>query len=94
LQAPEGETGLRLAAEQHPDLILLDLMMPGISGQEVLRRLKQSRVTAHIPVIIVSAKSSRQVIEAAHKAGAIEFLVKPFDYSELIIRVQRALESL
>ncbi len=94
LQAPEGESGLRLAAEQHPDLILLDLMMPGISGQEVLKRLKRSRVTAHIPVIIVSAKSSRQVIEAAHKAGAVEFLVKPFDYSELIVRVQRALESL
>ena len=91
LVASDGEQALKITATHHPDLILLDLMMPGMSGSEVMTSLKRNPATAPIPVLVVSALSSWQVIEEAHRSGAVDFLTKPFDPEELLIRVRRAL---
>jgi len=90
LLANDGEEALRMAVYQ-PDLVLLDLMLPGISGLEVLKALKEDPATTSIPVLVVSALSSWQIIEEVHRLGAVDFLVKPFSPAELIGRVRKAL---
>ncbi len=80
-----------MAKEKRPDLILLDLMMPQISGLQVLTTLKGDPSTASIPVVVVSARSGWQVIEHAYKLGATDFVAKPFEYDELLSRVRRVL---
>lgn len=92
LLARNGHEALELAATYRPDLILLDLMMPGMSGLEVMTALMENPVTASIPVVVVSALSSWQVIEEAHRLRAVDFLTKPFNPDELVARVQRALK--
>jgi len=82
---------LAMAATYRPDLILLDLMMPGMSGLEVMAGLMDNPVTAAIPVVVVSALSTWQVIDEAHRLRAVDFVTKPFDPEELVARVRRAL---
>jgi GAF domain-containing protein/signal transduction histidine kinase/ActR/RegA family two-component response regulator len=92
LLASSGQQTLDLAQSQRPDLILLDLMMPGMSGRDVLQALKSNPATQHIPVLVVSARSSWQTIEESYMLGAVDFLTKPFEYEELLSRVRRALK--
>jgi len=83
LMAADGETGIALAQQQRPDVILLDLMMPGLDGFEVVRRLKGNPLTASVPVVVVSALydvAARQRITAS---GVDAILVKPVDRWEL-----------
>jgi DNA-binding response OmpR family regulator len=73
--AEDGETALRMAREQRPDLILLDMILPKVSGPEVLRSLKSDRVTAEIPVVVLSSLSEKNR-QKLLEAGAEEYLEK------------------
>ncbi len=77
--ASDGAEALQLLDERLPDLVILDGMMPRIDGLEVCRRLKASPRTAHIPVIILSARSQHADEEAGRTAGAVAYIKKPFD---------------
>jgi len=83
LEAPEGSRALELARERHPDVIVLDLMLPGMTGYEVLETLKGDSATSDIPVLVLTAKSLRADRERSHGMGAAGFLTKPFLPSEL-----------
>ena len=82
-EAPDGATALQLAREQRPDAIVLDLMLPGIDGYEVLETLRGDPLTASIPVLVLTAKSLRADRERSHGLGAAALLTKPFLPSEL-----------
>jgi two-component system, cell cycle response regulator len=88
LTASDGPSGLVVAAQQKPDIILLDVMMPGMDGFEVCRRLKDEPATRHIPVVLVTALDGRQDRLAGLEAGADEFLTKPIDDLLLFSRVR------
>ena len=83
LEAADGSTALALARDQHPDVIVLDLMLPGISGYDVLEALQRDEVTTDIPVLVLTAKSLRADRERSHGLGASAFLTKPFLPNEL-----------
>ncbi len=76
LTAPDGETGLQAARAEHPDLVLLDLIMPGMQGFEVLKLLKEDASTSSIPVIILSNLGQDSDVKRALEAGAVDYLVK------------------
>jgi len=82
-EASDGSRALELARELHPDLIVLDLMLPGMNGYEVLETLKRDAATSDIPVLVLTAKSLRADRERSHELGASGFLTKPFLPSEL-----------
>lgn len=83
LRAEDGPMGLKALEEQTPDLVLLDLMIPGIDGWAIIRRMKETPRLAHIPVIVFSAFAEPSKIEAAKEMGVIEYLVKPLSASRL-----------
>lgn len=84
ISASNGFQGLNLARSASPDLILLDLMLPGIDGFEVLNLMRADPQTARVPVVIISAKSAQADIEMANRIGASGYLVKPFGTPELL----------
>lgn len=88
LQARDGLEGLRLAREGVPDVILLDVVMPGVDGWEVCERLKTDEETRLIPVVFLTGLDSRQARLRGLEAGATDFLSKPFDLVELEVRVR------
>jgi two-component system cell cycle response regulator len=88
LTAYDGPTALAMAADQHPDIVLLDVMMPGMDGFEVCRRLKDDAMTRHIPVVLITALDGRNDRIAGLDAGADEFLNKPIDDVMLFSRVR------
>ena len=90
--APSGEIGLTLANRIKPDLILLDVMMPGIDGWETCIRLKKDPNTKNIPVIFVSAKTSIEDIAEGFKVGGVDYISKPIRREELMARVYTHLE--
>jgi DNA-binding NtrC family response regulator len=87
LAAPSGEVALRIAKRARPDLILLDVLMPGLDGFETCQRLKQDEVTREIPVIFITAKDEPQSILEGFRAGGIDYITKPFQADEVLIRV-------
>jgi PAS domain S-box-containing protein len=93
LQAMQGSVGLDLAKQHHPDLILLDLNLPDISGSEVLSLLRQGEATKDIPVVVVSADASKEQIATLLDAGAQAYLTKPIDVSQLLAVVDRVVDS-
>ncbi|NBB52752.1 PleD family two-component system response regulator [Rhizobium sp. CRIBSB] len=84
----DGPSALRLAAEEKPDIILLDVMMPGMDGFETCRRLKADPVTRHIPVVLVTALDGREERIKGLDAGADDFVTKPIDDVILLARVR------
>ncbi|MDT8445772.1 MAG: hybrid sensor histidine kinase/response regulator [bacterium] len=90
--ALSGEEALEKCAATDFDLVMLDLMMPGIDGMEVLYRLRINPSTADIPVVIVSAKRELDINLQALELGAVDYLAKPFDKRELLLRVRNQLE--
>ncbi len=90
--AENGASALKLVTDQEFDLILLDLIMPEMSGFEVLRRLKSSEHTAHIPVIVISALDELDSVVRCVEAGAEDYLPKPFDPTPLRARINASLE--
>ncbi len=85
--AKNGEMALGLVLQHNFDLILLDIMMPGMNGFEVCEKLKNNKDTQHIPIIFLSGKDSTQDIEKAYESGGIDYVVKPFITIELITKV-------
>lgn len=83
LEAADGSTALEIARDLHPDVIVLDLMLPGISGYDVLEALQRDPETTNIPVLVLTAKSLRADRERSHGLGASAFLTKPFLPNEL-----------
>ena len=91
--AINGEKALQIAfSENPPDLILLDIMMPGMDGYEVCRQLRKNDSTKDIPVIFLTAKSTREDIIKGFEAGGQDYVTKPFDHHELLQRVKTHLE--
>ncbi len=91
LKATDGGEGHALARREHPDLVVLDLMLPGMDGKEVCRRLKQGEDTRHIPVLMLTALSSETDRIIGFEIGADDYLTKPFSPRELVLRVQAIL---
>ena len=89
--ARDGETGFALAQERRPDIVCLDLMLPVLCGLEVCERLKQSPVTADVPVLIVSARPFPQDRAEARNAGADAYLTKPVNREEFSVQVRSLL---
>ena len=90
--AGDGEGGLQKLAASVPDVVLLDMRMPGIDGLEVIRQMKQDPRLANIPVIFVSANAQETAKRAALSAGGKIFLEKPFESRALLEAIQRVLE--
>jgi len=93
LAAENGPEGRKLAASRLPDLILLDIMMPGESGFESCEKLKKDPQTAHIPVVFLSAKTDTESKVTGLTLGAVDYMTKPFDKKEVLARVGRHLET-
>jgi CheY-like chemotaxis protein len=86
-----GEEALRLVAEQPPDLVLLDVMMPGMDGYQVARKIKTNPANRHIAIIMVTALDDRDARNIALSAGADDYLTKPVDRAGLSARVRKLL---
>lgn len=91
--AGSGELGLQLAQEYIPDLIVCDLMLTGIDGFEVLKELKSHEMTAHIPVILLTARSDLESRLQGLDLNADEYLSKPFNQHELLTRIQNLIDN-
>jgi len=91
LTAGSGEKGLQIADSQKPDLILLDVMMPGMDGFQTCRRLKEKEHTKGIPIIMLTAKSQREDIMVGMQTGAISYMVKPIKFEAVFDRIVKIL---
>ncbi|OWW21666.1 response regulator [Noviherbaspirillum denitrificans] len=91
IQALDAETGLLAARGQRPDLILMDVQLPGMDGLEATRLLKADPVTCAIPVLALTAMAMRGDEERVRAAGCDGYIAKPIDHKTLIAQVQRAL---
>ena len=89
--AADGDEAVRLASELAPALAVLDVMMPGLTGFEVTRRLRQRAETSRIPVILLTARAQEADVQEGFEAGADDYLRKPFSPRELSARVQAVL---
>jgi two-component system cell cycle response regulator len=92
ISAYDGKTAIDKALNELPDLILLDVMMPEISGIDVCQTLSTNPVSSNIPIILVTAKSSAEDTKTGLEAGAFDYIKKPFNRVELIARVNSALK--
>ena len=91
IEAADGPEGLRQAELHPPDLVILDVRMPRMSGLEVCRQLRGRARTATVPIIMLTARTRAEDIEQAYAAGASEYVAKPFSPRELQQRVESAL---
>lgn len=87
----DGPAALDAAAETAPDLVLLDVMMPGLSGIDVCRALRARPETAGLPVILLTARSQEADVQAGFRAGADDYMTKPFSPRELVSRIDALL---
>jgi len=93
LCAAEADAGLAVAAREQPDLILMDMGMPGVDGWEATRRLKADAALRHIPVIALTAHAMAGDRERALEAGCDEYDTKPFDFERLLENINHLLEA-
>ncbi len=94
LIALDGIEGLRIAREQRPDVVLLDLMLPEMTGENVCRALKEDKETAAIPLIMLTAKGETEQRVQGLELGVDDYITKPFSPKELVLRVQAVLRRL
>ena len=92
--ANTGEAGLQMAVKHQPDLILLDVILPGIKGRQVCAKLKNEEVTKHIPIIFLTAKDSPDDVQAEIQLGAVSHITKPLNSKQLLEEVDKALSIL
>lgn len=93
LAASDGDEGIRMAHEQRPDLIFMDVVMPGLNGFQATRTLAREPATANIPVIIVTTKNQETDRIWALRQGAVDYLVKPVSESDLVAKVNQWLNA-
>jgi two-component system cell cycle response regulator DivK len=93
LQAVDAETGLALAQSDHPDLILMDLQLPGMDGLAATTLLKQGPMTADIPVVALTALAMKEDQAKAMAAGCDAYIAKPIQYQELYATIDRLLAA-
>lgn len=93
LEAYEGYAALKMAEEKKPDLIILDIMLPGLNGLEICRQLRKNDDTADIPIIMLSAKSEELDKVLGLEIGADDYMTKPFSPRELVARVKARLRK-
>jgi PleD family two-component response regulator len=91
LVALDGEEALTVAAAERPDLILMDVVLPGLDGLEALRRLRAARETHSTPVILVTTRAEPGSVEEGWEAGCNDYIAKPIDAEELISKVRSCL---
>ncbi|HUH96639.1 MAG TPA: response regulator [Anaerolineales bacterium] len=91
IKASSSTLAMSLIAERNPDVIILDIMMPDVSGIEILHYMQRESTLAKIPVVVVSAKSMPSDVAEGLKAGAAAYLTKPVGFAELKNAVERAL---
>lgn len=91
LTAPDGASGIALTEREHPDLIIMDLSLPGIDGWEATRRIKADATLTHIPIIALSSHAMRGDEEKARQAGCDDYLSKPLDENLLFDKLRRML---
>src|SRR5512139_3248411 len=83
----DGDSALAYALEQQPDFVILDWMMPGLSGVEVCQQIRQFEPTADVPILMLTAKAREEDLETGFTAGVDDYMVKPFSPRELARRV-------
>jgi phosphate regulon transcriptional regulator PhoB len=91
VEARDGATAIRVVREQHPDLVILDLMLPGLDGLEICRQLRRDPATSRLPVIMLTAKAEEVDRVVGLEIGADDYVVKPFSPRELVARVRAIL---
>jgi DNA-binding response OmpR family regulator len=91
--ASRGEEALLKVREHRPDVVVLDVMMPGLDGWEVARQLKANPAVSHIPVIFLSARAQDEDRQRGYALGVDEYVTKPFDPAQLVEIVRRALSK-
>ena len=93
-QASTGRDGLDLAISEKPEIIILDVMLPDMDGFEICKKLKENIETANIPIIFLTAKTKTEDKVSGLTCGADDYIIKPFDFDELELRIRRSLKSL
>jgi CheY-like chemotaxis protein len=91
--ASNGAEGIEKAKEELPDVVVMDLRMPNMDGVEAIKHLKSDPAVSNIPVIAISAWTSKRAREDALRAGAVKFLAKPFDSNRLINEINTLMSS-
>ena len=90
---PGGADGVALARQEKPDMVLMDIVMPGLNGFQATRQLTKDSETSHIPVIVVTTKDQETDMVWAQRQGAKGYLTKPVDEEQLILKVKKVLEE-
>lgn len=93
LMAPDGEIAIRVAERTRPDVILMDVIMPGMNGFEACRRLKDHEATRSIPIIFITARDETAAIVEGFQTGGVDYVTKPFQSEEVVARVRTHLEN-
>ncbi len=93
-RAADGESGLELASQAVPCVVLLEVELPGESGTEICRRLKADRATAHVPIVIVTSRNSETDRVVGFELGATDYVTKPLSLRELVLRIRAILTRL
>lgn len=92
-EARNGLDALEKVKIEHPDLIILDIILPGMDGLQVCQEIKKDPKTTHIPIIILTTESSYEAREGAHQAGADVYMIKPFEPKDLRTAVKEVLKG-
>jgi YesN/AraC family two-component response regulator len=93
IEATNGQEGLEKAQKAIPDLVISDIMMPGMNGLELCQRLKNDEKTSHIPVVLLTARQNDQSQLEGYETGADAYITKPFSAALLLVRIKNLLES-
>lgn len=91
VKAQDGESALAAATEHRPDLVLLDVVMPGIDGFEVCRRLRQDEATREIPIILVTTRGESGSVERGFVQGCTDYVTKPINGAQLVSKIRHCL---